>query len=71
MISNHEQHQQALEQLNRMYQALAVLKAEIFPNNPNMFQLMAEGPIDQIEQLQKDISDFSGISTFKESEADL
>jgi hypothetical protein len=42
-----------------MYQALAALRAEVLPKDPALFRVMAEGPIDQIDELTREIREFS------------
>ena len=60
MITNDEQLQQAVEQLGRMYRALAALRAEVLPVNARQFALMAEGPVDEIQRLQAQIDAYTG-----------
>jgi len=35
--------------------AIDSLRADIFPQNPKNFAIMAEGPVDEIRKLQADI----------------
>ena len=62
MISNEREFHQAIEQMDRMYRALASLKARQPPIEPTQFFLMAEGPIDEIRRLQADIDAFLGLT---------
>ena len=55
MIQNDKQLHQAFDQLERMGRALATLRAEVLPLNAQQFALMAEGPLDEIQRLQKQI----------------
>jgi hypothetical protein len=55
MISNDDQFNQAVQQLERMYRALATLRAEVLPMNARQYAVMAEGPLDQIRHLQEEI----------------
>jgi len=71
MIENQEQLSQAIEQMNRMYQALASLKSEVFPLSSQQFALMAEGPSEEIQALQRDIDLYLGKETIEENSADL
>jgi hypothetical protein len=48
MITNDEQLDQAMEQLARMYRALADLRKDNLP--AKTFALMAEGPVDEIRR---------------------
>lgn len=71
MIENQEQLSQAIEQMNRMYRALANLKSEVFPLSSRQFALMAEGPSEEIQALQRDIDLYLGRETIEENSADL
>jgi len=61
MIENDAELRQCLEQMDRMYRALANLRAEIAPLNYANFQLFAEGPIDEIRKLRAEIDEYLGI----------
>ena len=50
-LSTPEDVEQAVEQLQRLYRAVADLRASIAPLNPQKFALLAEGPLDQIREL--------------------
>ena len=50
MISNDTELRQTLEQMERMYRALAALRREVSPVNPRQFALLAEGPVDLISR---------------------
>jgi hypothetical protein len=52
MIQNEAQLRQALEQIQSLYVALDSLRVELFPKNPRNFAVLAEGPLEQIRQLQ-------------------
>jgi hypothetical protein len=60
MIANDEQLDQAIEQLGRMYRALADLRKEVLPVNARNFALMAEGPMDEIRRLEEQIGSYTG-----------
>jgi len=62
MIASAEQFDQTFCQLQRMYRALAALRAEVLPANPKLFALMAEGPMEDIRRLQADIDDYTGFA---------
>jgi HAMP domain-containing protein len=55
MIRTDAQLQQAIEQIERLYQGLDALRADILPKNPRNFAVLAEGPLDEIHKLQTDI----------------
>ena len=46
---------QTIEQLERMNVALAHLRTEVLPQNPRMFAVMAEGPLEEIRRLHAEI----------------
>lgn len=71
MIKDERDLQQAIEQLGRMYRALAALRADILPRDPELFRVMAEGPVDQIDELTREIRDFSGAAIASEREMDV
>jgi hypothetical protein len=56
MIGTDAQLQQAIEQIERLYRGLDSLRADILPKNPRNFALLAEGPLDEIQKLQTEIS---------------
>ena len=60
MIENDAQLRQAVEQLQRLLLAMAGLYRELYPVNPRQFQLFAEGPNDQIEELMVQINRYTG-----------
>lgn len=55
MIECDEQLDQSIQQLERMYRALAELRSRVLPQSQEWFRLMAEGPVDEIRRLQSDI----------------
>jgi hypothetical protein len=71
MITNDDQLQQAIEQLGRMYRAMAALRAEVLPVNARQFALMAEGPVDEIRRLQVQIDAYTGREAAEEHDADV
>jgi hypothetical protein len=71
MINNEAEFRQTLEQLERMYRALADLRQEVMPKNPCMFALMAEGPLDHIRQFQEEIESYVGAAEIEEQETDV
>jgi hypothetical protein len=57
MIETSEQLYQAIEQMGRMQRILESYRNEILTKNPRNFALLAEGPLEQLRQLQKQIDD--------------
>ena len=55
MIQTDAQLQQAIEQIERLYQGLDALRADVLPKNRRNFAVLAEGPLDEIRKLQADI----------------
>lgn len=58
MIETNEQLDQSIVQLERMYRVLADLRARVQPKGQEQFQLMAEGPVDEIRRLQSEIESY-------------
>jgi hypothetical protein len=46
---------QTVEQLERMNEALVVLRRELLPGQPKKFAIPAEGPLEDLRRLQKEI----------------
>ena len=55
MIRTEDQLRQAIEQMESLCHAINSLRAEVFPQNPRNFAVLAEGPLEQIRQLQNQI----------------
>jgi hypothetical protein len=55
MIQTEAQLRQAIEQMENLCQAINSLRAEVFPQNPRNFAVLAEGPLEQLRQLEKQI----------------
>jgi hypothetical protein len=70
MIQDDKQLEQAVEQLGRMYRALAALRREVGSINPSQFALLAEGPMDEIAGLQRQIDDYSGATSGRTLQAE-
>lgn len=62
MIHSDEGLSLTIEQLARMYRVLAGLHKEIAPRNYSNYLLLAEGPLDQIRELQREIDEYLGIA---------
>ena len=58
MIETTEQLYQAIEQMGRMQRILESYRNEILTRNPRNFALLAEGPLEQLRQLQKQIDEY-------------
>ena len=63
MIETSEQLYQAIEQMGRMQRILESYRNEILTKNPRNFALLAEGPLEQLRQLQAQIDEY--IQRFK------
>jgi hypothetical protein len=58
MIQTETQLRQAIEQMENLCQAINSLRAEVFPQNPRNFAVLAEGPLEQIRQLQHQLDEY-------------
>ncbi len=58
MIETVEQLYQAIEQMGRMQRVLESYRNEILTRNPRNFALSAEGPLDQLRQLQIQLDEY-------------
>ena len=58
MIETAEQLYQAIEQMGRMQRILESYRNEVLGKNPRNFAVLAEGPLEQLRQLQKQIDDY-------------
>ena len=61
MITSDAGLQQSIEQLERMYRVVQDLRNRMGAANPAQFQLFAEGPIEEIRRLRRDIDEYLGI----------
>ena len=71
MITTQDQMGQALEQIGRVYQALAALRAEVEPINPGLFAVLAEGHLEDIHRLQRQVDEYSGVVASEEAAASI
>jgi len=62
MIETQEGLLLSIEQMARMYRALADLHSRVAPLNFRNYQVFAEGPIDEIRKLQREIDEYLGIA---------
>ncbi len=69
MITNDAELSQSMEQLERMYRALAALRRDVYPVSPQQFALLAEGPEEEIRRLQEAIDIYTGRSELAELQA--
>ena len=58
MIAVAEQLGQAIEQVGRMQRILESYRNEILTKNPRNFALLAEGPLEQLRQMQAQIDKY-------------
>jgi hypothetical protein len=58
MIKTAEELYQAIEQMGRMQRILESYRNEILTQNPRNFALLAEGPLEQLRQLQTQIDEY-------------
>lgn len=58
MIETAEQLYQAIEQMGRMQRILESYRNEILTRNPRNFAVLAEGPLEQLRQLQQQIDEY-------------
>jgi hypothetical protein len=57
MIETTEQLYQAIEQMGRMQRILESYRNELLAKSPRNFAILAEGPLEQLRQLQKQVDD--------------
>ena len=58
MIETTEQLYQAIEQMGRMQRILESSRNEILTKNPRNFAVLAEGPLEQLRQLQAQVAEY-------------
>ncbi|HYG74768.1 MAG TPA: hypothetical protein VEK08_07175 [Planctomycetota bacterium] len=71
MISNDAQLNAAIQQMQRMYAVLASLKQDVLQKDESLYTVMAEGPLEEIRQLQADIDAFTGRTAAIEHQAEI
>lgn len=57
MIETPEQVYQVIEQMGRMQRLLESYRNEILRRNPRNFAMLAEGPLEQLPQLQAQVDE--------------
>lgn len=58
MIETPEQVYQAIEQMGRMQRILESYRNEVLRMNPRNFAMLAEGPLEQLRQLQAQLDEY-------------
>jgi hypothetical protein len=58
MIRSDDGLQQSIEQLERMYRVLLEFRRRIAPLNYANYQVFAEGPLEEIRRLQREIDEY-------------
>lgn len=58
MIETTEQLYQAIEQMGRMQRILESYRNEILTKNAKNFALLAQGPLEQLRQLQAQVQEY-------------
>ena len=58
MIETIEQVGQAIEQMGRMQRILESYRTEVLAKNPRNFAMLAEGPLEQLRQLQAQLEEY-------------
>ena len=61
MIANDEQLRVVQEQVGRLEAALRSLAVTVRPQNERQFRVMAEGHVDHLRQLRREIDEYVGI----------
>jgi len=57
MIETAEELYQAIEQMGRMQRILESYRNELLAKSPRNFAILAEGPLEQLRQLQKQVDE--------------
>lgn len=60
-ITTQDQMEQAIEQLGRLYEALTALRRQVEPINPRNFAVLAEGHLEEIRRLQRELDEYAGV----------
>lgn len=47
-----------MEQMERLIRALDDLKENVLPKDPTLFATMAEGPLEDLERLRKEVREY-------------
>ena len=68
MISSDEGLRQAVEQMQRLYRVLASLRREVERDNPGLFVVMAEGPLELLHQIEEQVDAYVGLAELREGD---
>jgi len=63
MITRNEQLKINLELIASMYEAIASLHRDIAPLSFRNYEILAEGPIEQVRRLRQEIDEYLGVQT--------
>jgi hypothetical protein len=66
MIQNDEQLNLVRQQVGRLEDALRSLAISVRPKSESRFRVMAEGYVDQLDILRREIDQYLGIDTMRE-----
>jgi hypothetical protein len=58
VIKNVDQLRVTMEQMERLIRALDDLKANVLPQNPELFATMAEAPLEDLDRLREEVSSY-------------
>lgn len=58
MIANEQELRVTVEQQGRLLRALEDLKETVLPKNPQLFAVLAESCLDDLERLRSEIADY-------------
>lgn len=70
-VASDPQLQLLIDQLSRMYESLRSMQRGIGQRDPVLFKVMAEGPLDEIRQLQQSIDEYTGVAELREESVDV
>jgi hypothetical protein len=70
-LATDPQLQLLVDQLTRMYDALQSMRLGVGQQDPVLFRVMAEGPLDEIRQLQQAIDEYTGVAELREEHIDV
>ncbi|MBW3539863.1 MAG: hypothetical protein KY476_06305 [Planctomycetes bacterium] len=58
MISNLNRLRVTMQQMERLIRALDDLKRDVLPNDPRLFAVMSEAPLDALNRLRNEIAGY-------------
>jgi hypothetical protein len=62
MIQSDAELSQTIRAMERLYLGLAAIRRDVFPRDERYFALMAEGPVDELRKLQREVDEYVGFS---------